>query len=118
MNDEAEALVRAKYASLAPVMGEAMTRLWAAAEARSLGHGGIACVMRATGLARDTIAVGLRDLDDPEHQVRLAAGHVRRPGAGRKRQTELQPELADALDRLVSPVTRGDPMTPLRWTSG
>ena len=95
MNEEAEALVRAKYASLAPVMGEAMTRLWAAAEARSLGHGGIACVMRATGLARDTIAVGLRDLDDPEHQARLAAGHVRRPGAGRKRQTELQPELAD-----------------------
>lgn len=117
MNDEAEALVRAKYASLAPVMGEAMTRLWAAAEARSLGHGGIACVMRATGLARDTIATGLREMDDPEHQARLAAGHIRRPGAGRKRQTELQPELAGALDRLVSPVTRGDPMSALRWSS-
>ncbi len=98
-------------------MSEAMTRLWAAAEARSLGHGGIACVMRATGLVRDTIAAGLRELDDPDHLALLAAGRVRRPGGGRKALTTTQPALTAALEALVDPATRGDPMSPLRWTS-
>lgn len=106
-----------KFGSLAPTMGEAATRLWAAAEARALGRGGIACVMRATGMARDTIAAGLRELDDPEHQERLASGRVRRVGGGRKALATSLPALAAALEALVDPVTRGDPMSPLRWTS-
>jgi DNA-binding phage protein len=112
-----EALIRAKYESLAPAMNEAETRLWAAAEARSLGRGGIAAVSRATGLARNTIQAGLRELDDPTHRTRLASGRVRRPGGGRKHLTTIQPALGAALERLVSPATRGDPMSPLRWTS-
>lgn len=114
---EDEVRVRVKFSSLASAMNEAMTRLWAAAEARSLGHGGIACVARATGLNRDTIAAGVRELDDPEHQARLAAGRVRRPGAGRKAITETLPGVTEALEALVDPATRGDPMSPLRWSS-
>jgi transposase len=112
-----EAVIRVKFEALAPVLNEAASRVWAALEARALGHGGIACVARATGLARGTIVAGLRDLDDPEQLARLAAGQVRRPGGGRKPVTVNQPELVAALERLVSPATRGDPMSPLRWTS-
>lgn len=117
MHADEETRIRVKYASLAPTMSEALTRMWAAAEARSLGRGGIACVVRATGLARDTIAAGLRELDDPEHQTRLATGRVRRPGGGRKALTTTHPGVAAALDALVAPATRGDPMSPLRWSS-
>ena len=117
MELDQEAVIRVKFEALAPVLNEAASRVWAALEARALGHGGIACVARATGLARGTIVAGLRDLDDPEQLARLAAGQVRRPGGGRKPVTVNQPELVAALERLVSPATRGDPMSPLRWTS-
>lgn len=117
MDADAEQLIRSKFDSLAAAFTEASLRLWAAAEARSLGRGGIATVSRATGLSRNTVMAGLRELDDPTHEARLASGRVRRPGGGRPRATALQPELGDALDRLVAPATRGDPMSPLRWTS-
>ncbi|MBP6833889.1 MAG: ISAzo13 family transposase [Deltaproteobacteria bacterium] len=117
MIEGAEELIQEKYGSLAPAFNEAALRLWAATEARALGHGGIATVARATGLSRNTVMAGLRELDDPTHRDRLASGRVRRPGAGRKPLTTLQPDLGGALDRLVSPATRGDPMSPLRWTS-
>jgi hypothetical protein len=112
-----ETLVRTKFELLSPTMNEVQTRLWAAAEARAFGHGGQACVARATGLSLATIAAGLRDLADSEHRAQVAAGRVRRAGGGRKALTETQPELAAALERLVAPATRGDPMSPLRWTS-
>lgn len=114
---DTEALIRGKYDSLTPAFNEAELRLWAAAEARSLGHGGVSTVARATGLSRNTVMAGLRELDDPTHGARLASGRVRRPGGGRKPSTTVQPALGGALDRLVSPATRGDPMSPLRWTS-
>jgi hypothetical protein len=114
---ETEQLIRGKYDSLAPAFNEAALRLWAGAEARSLGHGGVSMVARATGLSRNTVMAGVRELDDSTHGDRLASGRVRRPGGGRKRATAVQPGLGEALDRLVSPVTRGDPMSPLRWTS-
>jgi transposase len=117
MKNEVESLIRDKYRSLVPTMNEAEVRLWAATEARALGRGGISSVARATGLSRTTVRTGLRDLEDPTQRARMAAGGVRRPGAGRKRRTEHRPELADALERLVSPATRGDPMSPLRWSS-
>lgn len=98
-------------------MTEAELRRWAATEARSFGWGGIALVSRVTGISRPRIVRGLAELDDPEHTALVAAGGVRRAGAGRPRATTAQPELAAALDRLVSPATRGDPESPLRWTS-
>ena len=117
MNEEQDAIVRAKFLALAPAFNEATLRLWAAAEAQALGRGGIAVVARATGLSRNTIAAGLRDLEEPERLTELGSGKLRRPGGGRKRLTDLQPDLAAALERLVSPATRGDPMSPLRWSS-
>jgi len=110
---EHEAIVRQKFESLAPALNERSRRLLAAAEARALGHGGIATVSRATGIGRSTIEQGLRELDAPDP---LPADRIRRRGAGRKRKTILDPALQDDLDRLVAPLTRGDPMSPLRWT--
>jgi hypothetical protein len=106
--------VRAKYRALLPTFSERMRRLWAGTEARALGHGGIAVVARATGLARNTVVRGLKELSE---KAPLDPARVRRVGAGRKRKAVLNPSLKDALERLVEPVTRGDPESPLRWTS-
>ena len=107
-----EATVVAKYVVMAPVLDERGRRLWAAAEAVAIGYGGDALVSAATGLARQTIANGRRE---------LAAGvsattRIRRAGAGRPGIDATQPGLAAALDALVEPATRGDPLSPLRWT--
>jgi hypothetical protein len=109
-----EQQIRAKYRALVPTMDERQRRLWAGTEARALGRGGIAVVARATGLARNTVVRGLEELSERRP---LSASCVRRPGAGRKRATLLAPGLATALESLVEPVTRGDPESPLRWTS-
>jgi len=110
----AERKIRMKYRALLPAMNERHRRLWAGTEAKALGRGGIAVVARATGLARNTIVRGLGELAQKKP---LSADRVRRPGAGRKRVTVLVPGLATALEGLVEPVTRGDPESPLRWTS-
>ena len=112
VGDEQE--IRAKYRVLLPVMDERHRRLWAGTEARALGRGGIAVVARATGLARNTIVRGLAELAQKQT---LSASRVRRPGGGRKPTTLLAPGLTTALEQLVEPVTRGDPESPLRWTS-
>ena len=106
--------IRAKYRALLFAMDERHRRLWAGTEARVLGHGGIAVVARATRLARNTIVRGLTELAQKQT---LSASRVRRPGAGRKRAIVLAPGLTTALEELVEPVTRGDPESPLRWTS-
>jgi hypothetical protein len=103
-----------KYRTLLPTFSERMRRLWAGTEARALGRGGIAVVTRATGLARNTVVRGLKELDEDSP---LDPTRVRCPGAGRKRKAVLNPSLKEALERLVEPVTRGDPESPLRWTS-
>jgi hypothetical protein len=108
------AAIRSKYRALLPTLSERMRRLWAGTEARALGRGGIAVVTRATGLARNTVVRGLKQLGEKSP---LDPARVRRPGAGRKRKVVLDPTLKDALERLVEPVTRGDPDSPLRWTS-
>jgi Rhodopirellula transposase DDE domain len=107
--------IRQKFAALDPVMDERVRRQWAASEALALGWGGVSVAAQATGLARNTITQGVRELKErqahPETSVR-----VRRVGAGRKRLTETDPTLWKALDALVDPVTRGQPEAPLRWT--
>ena len=109
------AAVKTKFAALAPWFDERLRRRWAAVEARQMGRGGISCVAAATGLSRTTIRAGLKELDARPAPA-ADAGRLRRPGAGRKRLTSRDPKLAQALERLVDPVTRGDPMGPLRWT--
>jgi Rhodopirellula transposase DDE domain len=109
--------IRQKFASLDPVMDERVRRQWAASEAMALGWGGVSLIAEATGLARNTITQGVRELREreecPETPVSV---RVRRVGAGRKRVTETDPTLLKALDALVDPVTRGHPESPLRWT--
>jgi hypothetical protein len=95
------------------VLDERARRLWAAAEARSAGYGGIAAVVRATGISESTVLRGLEDLESEE---RPAPGNVRRH-PGRTPILEREPGLEEDLERLVDPVTRGDPESPLRWTS-
>jgi Rhodopirellula transposase DDE domain len=108
-------LVRQKFEALRPLMDERMRRLWAGSEAIALGRGGIAVVAEATGMARNTVVAGIR-----EQRQRSGASFepsIRRRGGGRKRLTEQDPALLAALGALVEPVTRGDPQSPLRWTS-
>lgn len=104
------------YRNLAPEMDERMRRQWAAAEARELGRGGVSLVARACGMSRTTITAGLRELNLPLFQRQAEAMRVRRPGGGRRPLAETDPELLTALERLIDPATRGDPMSPLRWT--
>jgi hypothetical protein len=106
-------IIRQKYVLLRPELGERDRRLWAAAEALALGYGGVSAVARATGLARNTVAAGTRELAEPN---RLGPDRVRRPGGGGKPLTATDPGLAAVLDALVDPATRGDPGSPLRWT--
>ena len=106
--------VRQKYKVLRYSLNERSRRLWAAAEARAIGHGGIAVVARATGISRSTIFRGMQEARRsrrplPEHRVR-------RSGGGRKRARAIDPALNSALEQLVEPVSRGDPESPLRWT--
>ena len=107
--------IKLRYAALSPVLDERGRRRFAAAEALTAGWGGIAAVSAATGIARSTIGYGLRELrgDAPDSAV----GGVRRKGAGRKPLTQTDPTLLSDLERLVDPQTRGDPMSPLKWTS-
>lgn len=109
---ELEALIVEKFAAVSPVLDERGRRLWAAAESRSIGYGGDALVSSATGLARETIRKGRREI---ERGV-VAQVRIRRPGAGRPGIDATQPGIREALERLVDPVTRGDPDSPLRWT--
>jgi len=112
--------VREKYKVLQPLLNERCLRLWAATEARSLGHGGIKAVAAASGLSRRSIERGLSELQSHaagNETVPLPAGRVRRPGGGRKALLSNNPNLVAELERLVDSATRGDPMSPLRWTS-
>jgi Rhodopirellula transposase DDE domain len=110
--------VELKYTTLKPLLDERARRLWAAVEARSLGRGGIIRVAEATGLARRTIRTGLKELDLPvlADDRSHSSGRLRRPGGGRKPVVDHDPRLLLDLEALVDPVTRGDPMSPLRWT--
>ncbi len=117
------AAIRSKFEVLRPFLDERRRRLWAAAEALVLGRGGITAVATATGLQRNTIRVGMRELHtSPTTSTEASAGptggvqRVRAPGAGRKPLTVQDPDLLSDLEALVEPVTRGDPMSPLRWT--
>lgn len=96
-----------------PLLDERTRRLLAANEALALGRGGVSAVSRACGLSRKTIAKGIEEIATG---TAAPAGRIRRPGAGRKRITETDPGLADAIERLIDPDTRGDPESPLRWT--
>jgi hypothetical protein len=106
--------IQQRFVALSPHLDERGRRQFAAVEARLAGYGGIAAVARATGIAPSTIWRGLAELDDP---APLSADRVRRPGGGRRPLVEKDAKLLADLEGLVEPGARGDPMSPLRWTS-
>lgn len=118
--------IEAKYQALAARLDEATLRLWVAAEARSLGRGGVSLVANAVGISRTTIYAGLAEIEEASKTSKkrgaapVAASkpplRVRAAGGGRKKLIDLNEGLLDALDALVEPTSRGDPMSPLRWT--
>ncbi len=110
--------IRQKFVDLGPVMDERVRRQWAASEARLLAWGGISAVAIATGMSRSTIRVGIKELREREEggMGMAPTARVRRPGGGAKPLVETDPAITQALEELVEPQTRGDPMSPLRWT--
>lgn len=114
-----DALIAARYKSLESVLDERQRRLYAAAEAKVLGHGGAKRVWTATGVALGSILAGLKELEQVQQEQQGPATEqrrVRRAGAGRKKLLEQDPTIRVALEKLVEPMTVGDPETPLRWT--
>ena len=106
-------VLAAKFHVIFPHLDERQRRLLMGAEARALGHGGIRAVARAAGVREATVSLGVTELDSGAEPL----GRVRRPGGGRKRAADLDPGLRPALLALVEPQERGDPMSPLRWTT-
>jgi hypothetical protein len=106
--------IREKWLVLKDALDERQRRLWAAAEAKSLGHGGVTAVSAATGIARSTIGIGLVELrgEKPSDLVK-----TRRRGGGGKRRETKDPKLLETLKELVEPTSRGDPQQPLLWTA-
>lgn len=110
---DALAGVRRRFTALAQVLDEKSRRLLVAAESTALGPGGISAVSKATGVSRQVIRQGLREL---KRAPTPSAGRIRRPGGGRKKARQKDPTLVADLEKLVEPTTRGDPESCLRWT--
>jgi hypothetical protein len=106
-----------QFKALEPVLNELARRRWAATEALAIGRGGIRAVALATGLSRQTIRAGIREMHgEAPSAAAPAMERLRRAGAGRKRRVERDPTLLRDLEALVESTTRGDPQSPLRWT--
>ena len=109
--------IAAKYRALAQLMDERMRRQWAATEAQALGWGGVRAVSGAIGMSPNTVRKGLGELTArAKRPDKPLSSRLRREGGGRKRAADADPQLLETLKRLVEPTTRGDPMSPLRWT--
>ena len=108
--------IRTRFEKLAWALDERMRRLFAAAEAAVLGHGGVTMVAQATGVSRRAIYAGLEELAAEEMPVENQGKRIRKAGAGRKSVIETDSGVMAALEKLVEPTTRGDPESPLRWT--
>lgn len=110
--------VAQRFRALSTFLDERMRRLIAAAESQAIGYGGISAVARATGVSRRAITDGIKELNERKvaYSARSPQTRIRRKGGGRKRIIDKDATLVADLDRLVDPVTRGDPESPLRWT--
>lgn len=111
-----EKAIAARFSFLSPALDERMRRLVLGAEAMAIGHGGIMAVSRSTGVYRETIAAGVAELEAGLEGKDIATKRIRKPGGGRTKTVEKDPQLWNDLEKLIDPVTRGDPQSPLRWT--
>ena len=117
MEDPVVQVIFEKYMAIKDLLDERTKRVWAGAEARALGRGGVARVMEATGMSRARVTAGVKEVEAGGAGGVRATGRVRAAGGGRKRLAERDPGLEADLEKLVDPATRGDPEGPLLWTS-
>jgi len=119
VREERKQVVREKYKRLQSHLGERGRRLWAANEALAFGAGGVRAVAEALQMSSMTILQGKRELQAAPSGTEpgVVDGRQRRPGGGRKSVLEKQPQVLQAIEQIVDPATRGDPMAPLKWTS-
>lgn len=113
-------MISKRFKHVAPLLDEKQLRLYVAAEALVIGRGGITLASQATGVSRPTITIGCKELLEQSAMQSTANAvtvRVRKVGGGRKRTSEIDETLRSDLEGLVEPVTRGDPESPLRWTS-
>jgi transposase len=111
--------VQFKYDTLAGAMNEEFRRRWAGCEALAMGRGGVSAVAQATGMSRNTVLRGITEIQEhlPELAERIGQGRIRRPGAGRPARTVEDASLLSDLHALLESTTRGEPQSPLLWTS-
>jgi Rhodopirellula transposase DDE domain len=116
---ENQRVIREKYERLRPYLDERARRLWAGSEALTYGRGGIRAVAEAVAISPEVVIAGSRELRGEVKGAGMAAppGRQRRPGGGRKAKAKQEPGLVKAIEEIVDPATRGDPMRPLRWSS-
>jgi hypothetical protein len=110
------ASIAKKYESIKPYLNEKARRIWAATEAQAIGRGGVSEVARATGLSRTTIHKAIAELNQQASEA-TDGTIIRQPGGGRKALSDTDPGLVKDLQNLVAASTRGDPESPLLWTS-
>jgi hypothetical protein len=107
-------IIKHKYELLKSVLNERSRRRFAAVEANAIGRGGIQTISQATGLNRNTIARGIKELGNKKE---MGSERIRKPGAGRKKILDINPKIKQNLENLIEPYSRGDPESPLRWTT-
>ena len=116
MNTEVnEQAIQEKYRLLNPFLNERTRRLWNAVEAKVLGYGGIQFLSQTTGQSRTTITRGIKELKTGE--LAASPNRIRKEGGGRKGALEKSPEIEKALLQLIEPTVRGEPESPLLWTT-
>jgi transposase len=108
-------MIKQRYSLISPFLDERQRRLYLAAEAKVIGYGGVSTVSRMTGVSRSAISAGYEDYDQAKEKG-SSPGRIRKEGGGRKRTVATDVTLKTDLEKLIEPVTRGDPESPLRWT--
>lgn len=112
---ETDIKLKEKYDFVLPLLNEKQKRLMLAADAKYIGRGGITQVSLSSGTTRATIHNGINEMKNKPKEEIIGNRRIRKEGAGRKLITEKDPTIIEDLDGLISPITRGDPMSPLRW---
>jgi len=105
-----------RIGTMLPLLNEYQRRMFLATEAKALGYGGISLVSRISGVSRQTLQEGVKELDNPEWKP-IEQGKSRKPGAGRKKVWETYPKILEELSNMIEAHTKGDPMRLLLWTN-
>jgi len=114
---QTDKLLQIKYEKILPFLNEKQTRIVLAADAESMGRGGLSKVSKLSGISRVTLNMGIKELSSITSKDLAGNERIRKEGGGRKKETEKNKDLEKLIEDIVSPHTMGDPMSPLLWTS-